>query len=108
MFLIADAPAGRVIGLRSVAQLMAQRYLVGRTRESRALFNCPIILDRIIPAQVTPGVVAGVILRIIASKENNYMDAGTIQIIAAVLAVVLIGVIVMRRKGSKKKTDDDF
>src|SRR5947208_881240 len=44
MIHIADAPAGRVIGLRRVAQLMAQRNLVGgtRTAEAAALLNCPI------------------------------------------------------------------
>lgn len=43
---IADAPAGRVIGLRGVAQLMAQMNLVGGLRRFRletALLNCPII-----------------------------------------------------------------
>src|SRR5260370_30582177 len=43
---IADAPAGRVIGLRGVAQLMAQMNLVGglqRFRPEIALLNCPII-----------------------------------------------------------------
>ncbi len=35
------------------------------------------------------------------------MTQETIQIISAVLAVVLIGVILMRRKG-KKKTEDEF
>jgi hypothetical protein len=61
MFLIADAPAGRVIGLRSVTQLMAQRNLL----------NCPIILDLIIANQVTLGFLAGVILPIIALKEKG-------------------------------------
>lgn len=35
------------------------------------------------------------------------MDQQTVQIVAGVLAVVLIGIIVMRRKG-KKKSDDEF
>jgi hypothetical protein len=35
------------------------------------------------------------------------MSQETVQIIAAVLAVVLIGIIIMRRKG-KKKTEDEF
>jgi hypothetical protein len=35
------------------------------------------------------------------------MSQETIQIVSAVLAVVLIGIIIMRRKG-KKKTEDEF
>lgn len=35
------------------------------------------------------------------------MTQETIQIVSAVLAVVLIGIIIMRRKG-KKKTEDEF
>jgi hypothetical protein len=35
------------------------------------------------------------------------MSQETVQIIAAVLAVILIGIIIMRRKG-KKKTEDEF
>ena len=35
-------------------------------------------------------------------------SAGTIRIIAGVLALVLVGVIIMRRKGSKKKDEDEF
>jgi hypothetical protein len=46
---IADAPAGRVIWLRGVAQLMAQMNLVvvrGNSRKDFPTFlNCPMILD---------------------------------------------------------------
>lgn len=35
------------------------------------------------------------------------MTQETVQIIAGVLAVVLIGIIILRRKG-KKKTEDEF
>ena len=34
--------------------------------------------------------------------------AGTIRIVAGVLALVLVGVIFLRRKGSKKKDEDEF
>ena len=50
MALISDAPAGRVIGLRGIAQLMAQMNLVGGSRRRRSgrlgSLNCPIILGR--------------------------------------------------------------
>jgi len=35
------------------------------------------------------------------------MSQETVQIVAGVLAVILIGIIIMRRKG-KKKTEDEF
>ena len=36
------------------------------------------------------------------------MTQETVQIIAGVLAVLLIGIIVMRRKGKKKTQEDEF
>ena len=37
------------------------------------------------------------------------MDANsTVKLIAGVLAVVLVGIVVLRRKGKKKTEDDDF
>jgi len=36
------------------------------------------------------------------------MSQGTVQLIAGLLCVVLIGIIVLRRKGKKKPVDDDF
>jgi len=63
MALISDAPAGRVIGLRGVAQLMAQMNLVGgsgRRRSGRLrLLNCPIILGQLV---ITGGLADSLIL----------------------------------------------
>jgi hypothetical protein len=37
------------------------------------------------------------------------MDANTtVKLIAGVLALVLVGIIIMRRKGKKKEAEDDF
>jgi hypothetical protein len=36
------------------------------------------------------------------------MDQSTVQTIAAILAVACVGIILMRRKGKPKKTEDDF
>jgi len=36
------------------------------------------------------------------------MSQGTVQLIAGLLCVVLIGIIIVRRKGKKKSTEDDF
>ena len=37
------------------------------------------------------------------------MDANsTVKLVAGVLALVLLGVVVLRRKGKKKTEDDDF
>ena len=36
------------------------------------------------------------------------MTQGTVQLIAGILAVVLIGIVILRRKGTKKKDEDDF
>jgi len=36
------------------------------------------------------------------------MTQETVQIIAGILAVVLIGLIIMRRKGKKKTQEDEF
>ena len=47
MVQIADAPAGRVIWLWGVTQLMAQKNLVVvRGGDTPAILNCPIILGR--------------------------------------------------------------
>jgi hypothetical protein len=35
------------------------------------------------------------------------MTQGTVQIVAGVLAVVLIGIVILRRKGKKTKDADD-
>ena len=36
------------------------------------------------------------------------MDQSVVQMIAAILAVACVGIILMRRKKTPKKTDDDF
>ncbi len=36
------------------------------------------------------------------------MSQGTVQLIAGILAVVLIVIIIMRRKGKGSKQEDDF
>lgn len=35
------------------------------------------------------------------------LTQGTVQLVSGILAVLLVGIIVMRRKG-KKKTEDEF
>jgi LPXTG-motif cell wall-anchored protein len=35
------------------------------------------------------------------------MTQGTVQVVAGVLAVVLIGIVLLRRKGKKTKGDED-
>ena len=36
------------------------------------------------------------------------MTQGTVQLVAGILAVVLIAIVILRRKGKKSKTDDEF
>ncbi len=37
------------------------------------------------------------------------MDANTtVKLIAGILALILVGIIIMRRKSKKKETEDDF
>ena len=36
------------------------------------------------------------------------MSQGTVQIIAGVLCVVLIAIVILRRKGKKKTSEDEF
>jgi hypothetical protein len=43
-----------------------------------------------------------------APAADSNGSAGTIRIVAGILALVLVGIIVMRRKGSKKKDEDEF
>ncbi len=100
---ITDAPAGRVIGLRGVAQLMAQMNLVGGLRRFRletALLNCPII--RPISSN------ASFCYTAYHSLEDRLMTQENIQIGAGVLAVILIAIIILRRKGKKKQQEDEF
>ena len=37
-----------------------------------------------------------------------YMTQGTVQLVAGILAVILIAIVIMRRKTNKKKDEDDF
>lgn len=42
-------------------------------------------------------------------KESTFfMSTTVVQIICGVLAVVLVGIVIMRRKGKKKDEDEDF
>src|SRR5260370_38740718 len=36
------------------------------------------------------------------------MTQGTVQLVAGILAVILIAIVILRRKGNKKKDEDDF
>jgi len=42
------------------------------------------------------------------AQERIYMTQGTVQLVAGILAVVLVGIIILRRKGKKTKDEDDF
>jgi len=61
---------------------------------------------------------AGFRLRILAYRDafvlyfrfgstEQTMTQGTVQLVAGILALILVGIIIMRRKG-KKKEEDDF
>jgi hypothetical protein len=43
-----------------------------------------------------------------SDAQEHTMTQGTVQLVAGVLAVVLIGIVILRRKGNKKKEEDDF
>jgi len=43
-----------------------------------------------------------------SDAQEQKMTQGTVQLIAGILAVILIAVVIMRRKGTKKKDEDDF
>jgi len=114
MALISDAPAGRVIGLRGVAQLMAQMNLVGGSRLRRS----GRLRSSIVPlfsATVITGDLADSLIRIFlvilpsqSLRGDRSMTQETVQIIAGVLAVLLIGIVIMRRKSKKKTQEDEF
>jgi len=36
------------------------------------------------------------------------MSQGTVQLVAGILALVLIAIVILRRKGKKGKQEDDF
>jgi hypothetical protein len=112
--LITDAPARRVIGLRGVAQLMAQINLVGESLGAdggRLFLNCPII-----PGQghyrttVWPISQSLSFLLYCQSflRGDLSMTQETVQIVAGVLLAVIIGILIMRRKGKKKQQEDEF
>ena len=42
-----------------------------------------------------------------SESEEYEMTQGTVQIVAGVLAVLLIAIIFMRRKSKKKRTDEE-
>lgn len=41
-------------------------------------------------------------------STGEQMTQGTVQIVAGVLAVILIAIVFLRRKGKKKTEEDDF
>ena len=41
-------------------------------------------------------------------QEPTHMSQGTVQLVAGILAVVLIAIVILRRKGKKGKQEDDF
>jgi hypothetical protein len=43
-----------------------------------------------------------------AGQGADTMSQGTVQLIAGILAVVLIAIIILRRKGKKTKDEDEF
>ena len=45
---------------------------------------------------------------LLTDRRLNPMSQGTVQLIAGLLCVALIGIIIVRRKGKKKSADDDF
>jgi len=42
-----------------------------------------------------------------SDARSHIMTQGTVQLVAGILAVVLIAIVILRRKG-KKKDEDDF
>jgi LPXTG-motif cell wall-anchored protein len=42
-----------------------------------------------------------------SEARSETMTQGTVQLVAGILALVLVGIIIMRRK-NKKKEEDDF
>ena len=40
--------------------------------------------------------------------ESTQMDETTVKIVAAILAFVLLGIVVMRRKNKPKNNEDEF
>ena len=43
-----------------------------------------------------------------SDARSQIMTQGTVQLVAGILAVVLIAIVILRRKGAKKKDEDDF
>jgi hypothetical protein len=43
----------------------------------------------------------------VRTHRSFIMTQGTVQLVAGILAVILIAIVILRRKG-KKKTDDEF
>ena len=50
----------------------------------------------------------GFVLYSDSDARSQIMTQGTVQLVAGVLAVVLIAIVILRRKGTKKKDEDDF
>src|SRR5208283_4005695 len=43
-----------------------------------------------------------------SDARSQIMTQGTVQLVAGILAVVLVAIVILRRKGTKKKDEDDF
>ena len=43
-----------------------------------------------------------------SDAESQIMTQGTVQLVAGILAVVLIAIVILRRKAHKKKDEDEF
>ena len=49
----------------------------------------------------------GIVLYSGSEARSETMTQGTVQLVAGILALALVGIIIMRRKG-KKKEEEDF
>ena len=43
-----------------------------------------------------------------SDARSQIMTQGTVQLVAGILALVLVAIIILRRKGKKKQDEDDF
>jgi hypothetical protein len=43
-----------------------------------------------------------------SEQQEQKMTQGTVQLVAGILAVVLIAIVILRRKGKKSKSEEEF
>jgi len=88
---------------------MAQIYITGRVFATDTVYGAGHLWARhASPLQERVAAHAPIVLYCRSDAQEIVMTQSTVQIVAGILAVVLIAIVILRRKGKKKGDEDEF